>query len=62
MQQYELVIRFKSNGRFFPKASRLALGPTQPPIQRVLSAISPKVKRLGREDGHSHQFSFDVEN
>jgi hypothetical protein len=33
--------------------SRTALGPTQPPIQRVPGALSLGVKRPGREAGHS---------
>jgi hypothetical protein len=32
----------------FSTSSRPALGPTQPPFQRVLGAPSPGVKRLGR--------------
>jgi hypothetical protein len=37
----------------FSIASRLALGPTQPPIQRVSGALSPGVKRQGRGADHS---------
>jgi hypothetical protein len=33
--------------------SRPALGPTQPPIQRVSGAFSPEVKRPGCEADHS---------
>jgi hypothetical protein len=33
----------------FTTASRTALGPTQPPIQWVLAALSLGVKRPGRE-------------
>jgi hypothetical protein len=32
----------------FPTSSRLALGPTQPPIQRVSGSVSQGIKRLGR--------------
>jgi len=32
--------------------SRSALGPTQPPIQKVPRAPSPQVKRTGREGNH----------
>jgi hypothetical protein len=33
--------------------SRSALGSTQPPMQWVPGALSPEVKRLGREADHS---------
>jgi hypothetical protein len=36
----------------FGTISRPALGPTQPPIQWVLAALSPVVKWLGREVDH----------
>jgi len=36
----------------FTIASRPALGPTQPPIQCVLGALSPGVKQLGDEADH----------
>jgi hypothetical protein len=38
---------------FFSIASRPALGPTKPPIQRVPGALSPGVKRQGREVDYS---------
>jgi hypothetical protein len=34
-------------------ASRPTLGPAQPPIQWVLGALSPGLKRLGHEAEHS---------
>jgi hypothetical protein len=37
----------------FSTVSRLALGPTQPPIQLVAGALSLGVKRPGREADHS---------
>jgi hypothetical protein len=37
----------------FTTASRLALGPTQSPIQWVSGAVSPESKQPGRESGHS---------
>jgi hypothetical protein len=40
--------------------SRPALGPTQPPIQWVPVALSPGVKRLGREADHSPPASAGV--
>jgi hypothetical protein len=39
-------VGFPAGKRFFSTASRLALGPTQPPIQWVPGVISPGVKRL----------------
>jgi hypothetical protein len=46
----------------FTTASRTALGPTQPPIQWVLGALSLGVKRSGREADHSPPFSAEVKN
>jgi hypothetical protein len=40
--------------------SRTALGPTQPPIQRVAGALSLGVKLPGREADHSPPFSAEV--
>jgi hypothetical protein len=58
---YELAVRgigvrFLAEGRifFFSITSRLALGPTQPPIQRVPMAVSLGVKRPLREADHVH--------
>jgi hypothetical protein len=45
---------------FFSKSSRLALGSTQPPIQWVPGALSPGVKRPGREADHSPPTSAEV--
>jgi hypothetical protein len=41
-------------------ASRTALGPIQPPIQWVPKALSPGVKRPGREADHSAPSSAEV--
>jgi len=41
-------------------ASRLDLGPTQPPIQWVLGALSLEVKWPGREADHSHPSSAEI--
>jgi hypothetical protein len=46
----------------FSTVSRLALGPTQPPIQWVLGAFSPGAKRPGREANHSPLSSAEVKN
>jgi hypothetical protein len=37
-----------------------ALGPTKPPIQWVPGALSPELKRPGREADHSHLFSAEI--
>jgi hypothetical protein len=42
-------------------ASKMALGPTQPPIQCVPGAISLEVKRPGREADYSPPSSAEVE-
>jgi hypothetical protein len=44
----------------FSMSFRLALGPTQPHIQRVPVALSPAVKRSGREADHSPTTSAEV--
>jgi hypothetical protein len=44
----------------FSMSSRLALGPTQPPIQWVPGALSPGVKRPGREADHLPPTSAEV--
>jgi hypothetical protein len=41
-------------------ASRVALGPTQPPIQWVPGALSLGVKQLGHEADHSPPSSAEV--
>jgi hypothetical protein len=43
-------------------SSRPVLGPTQPPIQRVLRALPPGVKRPGRDADHSPPTSAEVKN
>jgi hypothetical protein len=46
----------------FTAASRVALGPTQPPIQWVSGALSLGVKRPGREANHSLPSSAEIKN
>jgi len=43
-------------------ASKPAPGPTQPPIQRLPGAITPRVKQPGREADHSSLSSAEVKN
>jgi hypothetical protein len=43
-------------------AYRPVLGPTQPPVQWVLGAVSPGVKRPLREADHSPRSSAEVKN
>jgi hypothetical protein len=38
----------------------MSLGPTQPPIQWVTGAFSPRVKRQERETDHSSPTSIEV--
>jgi hypothetical protein len=58
--------RSSSPGMFknflFSTSSRPALGPTQPPIQWVMGALSPGVKRPGREADHSPPTSSEIKN
>jgi hypothetical protein len=56
--------RFPAGARDFlySTASRPALGPTQPPIQWVPEAFSPKAKRPGSEDDHSPTSNAEVKN
>jgi hypothetical protein len=52
-------------GQIFPVASvsRLALGPTQPPVQWLPEVLCPRVKaRPGRDADHSPPSSAEVEN
>jgi hypothetical protein len=45
---------------FFSIASRTALWPNQPPVQKVLGAASTGVKRQGREADHSPPSSAEI--
>jgi hypothetical protein len=46
----------------YSTASRPVLGPAQPPIRCVPRALSPGVKRQGREAGHSPPSSAQVKD
>jgi hypothetical protein len=54
-------VRVQVVSRIFSTSSRPALGPSQPPIQWVPGALSPGVKRQGRESDHSPSASSEVE-
>jgi hypothetical protein len=62
---YELDGRSSIAGRcerLVSAPNRPALEPTQPPIQRELAALSPGVKRPGREADQSPPSSAEVKN
>jgi len=46
----------------FATGSTLALGPIHPPVHWVWGALSPGVKRPGREAGHSPPASAEAKN
>jgi len=47
---------------FIFTASRLTLGPTQPPTQRVPGSLTPGVKRPARKADHLPPFCAEVKN
>jgi hypothetical protein len=53
-------VRVPVGARIFSMSSRPALGPTQRPIQWVPGALSPGVKRQGREADDSQPTSAEV--
>jgi hypothetical protein len=57
-------VRSSSTGKdknfLFSTLSRPVLGSAQPPIQRVPGALSPGVKRPGRESDYSPPTSADI--
>jgi hypothetical protein len=53
-------VRVPVGSKDFSTSSRSALGATEPPIQWVLGALSPGVKRPRREADHSPPASFEV--
>jgi hypothetical protein len=60
---YDKQFRFTPGGVknfLFSRSSRTALRSTQPPIQRVPGALSPGVKRPGREVDHSPPTSAEL--
>jgi hypothetical protein len=56
-------VQFPAGGRnFSPQRLELALGPTQPPIQCVLGARFPGVKRPGHNANYPFPSSTEVKN
>jgi hypothetical protein len=53
-------VRVPVGTRIFSTSSRPALESTQPPIEWVLGAISPGVKRRWRESNHSPSTTAEV--
>jgi hypothetical protein len=53
-------VRVPVGSRFFSTSSRPALRPSRPPIQWVLGALSPGIKRKGRGTDHSPTASAEV--
>jgi len=66
MQQYMYQVGFDSLEGLriflFATASRLAVGPTQHPLQWVTGALSPGVKQPMRGADHSYPPSSEVKN
>jgi hypothetical protein len=58
--EWGVGVRVPVVSRIFFTSSRPALGPTQTPIEWVSGALSPGVKRQGREADHSHPTSAEV--
>jgi hypothetical protein len=52
----------RGNIFLFSTASRPAMGPTQPLIQKVPRALFQRAKRSGSEADHSPPFSAEVKN
>jgi hypothetical protein len=59
-QDHKFYFMFLIGIFLFTTASRMALGPTQPPIQLVPGALSLGVKRPGCEADHSPPSSAEV--
>jgi len=59
-----IVVRFTADQENFLycKKSRLAMGPTHPPTQRVPPSLPTGVKRLGHEADQSFTCSAEVNN
>jgi hypothetical protein len=53
-------VRVPVGSRIFSTSSRPVPGPTQPPIQWVPGALSPGVKRPGREADHSPPTTVEI--
>jgi hypothetical protein len=55
-----IIVFFTKEISLSSMSSRPILGPTQPPIQWALGALSPGVKRPGREADHSPPTGAEV--
>jgi hypothetical protein len=56
-------VRFLAEDRFFFSIKfSPALEPTQPPTQFLQKAVSPGLKRKGREAGHSSPYNAEFMN
>jgi hypothetical protein len=62
LDEREVGVRVPAESKIFssPRRSRPALGPSQPLIQWVPGAPSPRVKRQGRESNYSTPTSAEV--
>jgi hypothetical protein len=60
LDDWRVGVRVPVGARIFSTSFRPALGSTQPPIQWVPGALSPGVRRPGRETNHSPATSAEV--
>jgi hypothetical protein len=60
LDNWGVGVRVPVRSRIFSMSSSPVLGPTQPPIQWVRGVVFPRVKRPGRETGHSPRTSAEV--
>lgn len=61
-QSGKIVTIFGRSKKLFCKGCRMNLGPTQPHTHWIPVAISPGIKRSGREADLSNPFSVVVKN
>jgi hypothetical protein len=60
LEDREVGVRVPAESTLFSTLSRLAQGPTQPPMEWVPGALSPGAKQPGREADHSPPASTEV--
>jgi hypothetical protein len=58
-EDQKLEIYYSQENFLFSTASKLALGPTKPHVQKLPEAAYPRVKQQGRESDHSPPFSAE---